>query len=145
MGYLRRLVEGLGGKLVERKVTGPIDSLEADVLVNCAGIGNAVEEEGLESDALMRPVRGQIVHCENRANITEAITIGAGDESCYVIPRGDVVVYGGTSDDNQWDLTVNQGTGKPIRADPIRSDPSPSPRRSRVDRIDRQQLSIRFP
>jgi len=114
LGHLRRLIEGMGGALVERKVAGPIESLEADVLVNCAGIGNAVEVEGLESDARMRPVRGQIVHCENRANITEAVTIGAGAESAYMIPRGDVVVYGGTSDDGQWDLSVNEDTVEDI-------------------------------
>ena len=28
----------------------------------------------------MKPVRGQIIHCKNQAHITEAVTIGAGDE-----------------------------------------------------------------
>ena len=48
----------------------------------------------------MKPVRGQIIHCKNQAHITEAVTIGAGDEGAYMIPRGDVIVYGGTSDEN---------------------------------------------
>ena len=59
-------------------------------------------------DDLIKPVRGQIIHCKNRSNITEAVTIGAGEESAYMIPRGDVVVYGGTSDKGEWDLEVNE-------------------------------------
>ncbi|QDZ22382.1 D-amino acid oxidase [Chloropicon primus] len=108
LSYLRRLFTSMGGELVQHRVDGPIEALEADVLVNCAGIGNATHLQGLEQDALMKPVRGQIIHCKNREHITEAVTIGGDGESAYMIPRGDVIVYGGTSDENQWDLDVDQ-------------------------------------
>ncbi len=106
--YLRGKIAAMGGDLVQKRINDPIESLEADLLVNCAGIGNATYYEGLEQDPLMKPVRGQIIHCKSRSEITQAATIVAGDESAYVIPRGDVIVYGGTSDVDAWDLSVSE-------------------------------------
>ena len=62
----------------------------------------------------MKPVRGQIIHCKNRGHITEAVTIGSGEESAYMIPRGDVVVYGGTSDKGEFDTEVDKGAVQDI-------------------------------
>jgi D-amino-acid oxidase len=107
LSHLRDKVVRMGGSFVQEKVKGAIDTLEADVVVNCAGLGNALTQEGLEQDGRMKPVRGQIIHCKNNKNITQAVTLSVGGESAYVIPRGDVVIYGGTSDENQWDLTVD--------------------------------------
>ena len=105
--YLRDQITSMGGEIVQERVNGPIEDLEADVLVNCAALGNAATVEGLETDELMKPVRGQIIHCENKSHITEAATISGDGESAYMIPRGDVIVYGGTSDEDQWDLSVD--------------------------------------
>ena len=110
--HLRDEIVRMGGKLVQERVNSSIDMLEADVVVNCAGLGNAVSQSGLEQDGQMMPVRGQIIHCKNNRNITQAVTLSMGGESAYVIPRGDLVVYGGTSDENQWDLTVEEDVSK---------------------------------
>ena len=48
LGHLRERISALGGELEERRVDQPIETLEADLLVNCAGIGNATHYPGLE-------------------------------------------------------------------------------------------------
>lgn len=108
LAYLRARIAHMGGVLKEAHVSDVSDpSLEAAVVVNCAGLGNATELEGLERDAAMKPVRGQIIHIKNRPHLDTSITVACGGESAYFIPRGDFTILGGTADEGAWDTSVN--------------------------------------
>ena len=90
-------LDWLTNRLIERGVTiaaaavDVLDDLEADVIVNCAGL--AARE--LIGDDTMFPIRGQVVAVANRG-----ITEGVSDESdtdriSYVYPRSREVILGG--------------------------------------------------
>ena len=50
----------------------------------------------------MIPIRGQIVRA-TAPRVTSVYLAELGQWSCYAIPRGDCVVFGGTHEEGEWD------------------------------------------
>ncbi|MFM9705510.1 FAD-dependent oxidoreductase [Streptomyces galilaeus] len=103
--YLGHLVDRLrkaGGRLRQHRYGSIEEALsEAPVVVNCTGTG----ARDLVDDSSVQAVRGQLVVVENPGIRTFFCddTPGA-EELTYIYPQSDVVVLGGTSDWDTWDM-----------------------------------------
>jgi D-amino-acid oxidase len=113
LGYLRDRFRKAGGVIEYGQVTSLRDLTDAPVLVNCTGTG----ARGLVPDPLLRAVRGQVVIVTNPG--VEEFHIEHSDTADYVyyFPHGDVVLLGGTAQDDAWDLSVHSPTTSRILAD----------------------------
>jgi D-amino-acid oxidase len=130
--YMRWLLDEcrrLGCRIVEGPVAGlrnaEADKLarrfEAEIVVNCAGLG--AREFG---DAAVYPLRGALVRVRNdgraRPRITEAhcvsrVAPNMGPGFLFVVPRGeDWLVLGGLAEPDAWGLDVGLDNHEPIRA-----------------------------
>ncbi|TCC44739.1 FAD-binding oxidoreductase [Kribbella capetownensis] len=105
--YLQSLVKRLdqaGGTLTRAAL--PALPTTADVVINCAGLGARLTA----SDPTVTPVRGQVMTVE-QCGLTEWLVADRSpSELTYVVPREHDVVVGGTSQPNDWNLTVDQAT-----------------------------------
>ena len=82
-------------------------ALGGDVVVNCAGLGNA-PRRGLERDEAVYPIRGRTVRARTPAlQAVHLAELRNGEFSAYAIPRGDFTVIGGTHESHEWDDTTN--------------------------------------
>lgn len=89
---MMKRVEGLGGKIVERKVQSlPELSSVFDVVINCAGLG--ARELVPNDPSPVYPVRGQVTRV--KANWIKHMILSP-DEGNYIIPNGDEIILGGT-------------------------------------------------
>ena len=100
--WLHDRVRSLGGELTLRRLEslGELDG-EADVVVNCTGLG----ARELVGDPTVSPVRGRIVRVVN-----PGLTMSVRDEHhpagrAYVHPRSTDCILGGTIEDGEWDTT----------------------------------------
>ncbi len=94
---LARRVAGRGVQLVEREVHALSELYaEADIVINCAGVG--ARHLG---DDWVSPARGQVVIVERSARIPDQVIVDAA-EFTYVIPRITDVVVGGTYELDDW-------------------------------------------
>lgn len=111
--YLPWLVDEIGsrGGLFIRRLLASLDEVtDADVVVNCSGLG----ARALVGDNDVHPVRGQIVRVTN-----PGLTMSVRDEGhpagrAYVHPRTGDCVLGGTLDEGVWDTTVDPATAESI-------------------------------
>lgn len=106
--YLRYLLERsrVAGVVVdERRVSTLASFADADVIVNCSGMGAAE----LAGDADLSPIRGQHVVVAN-PGLTEFFSEDTGTSSdlLCIYPQGEVVVLGGTAIDGSSDTTPDQ-------------------------------------
>lgn len=94
---LARRVTGRGVQLVEREVRALSElDKEADIVINCAGVGaRQLGDEGVS------PARGQVVIVERSARISDQVIVDA-EEFTYVIPRITDVVVGGSYELDDW-------------------------------------------
>lgn len=113
LAWLRRRLEAAGGR-VERRAAGSLAeaAAEAEVVVNCAGLGAA----RLVPDAGMRPVRGQLVVVENPGVETWFTRTGTGAESTYYIPQPGRLLLGGTAEAGAGSLEPDPETARAIVA-----------------------------
>lgn len=117
LAWLRDRVRDLGGEF-EKGEVDRIEELDADVVVNCAGLG-AVE---LVGDRTMFPIRGQVVTIEQVSPEQGPIAAGISDESeagsiAYVYPRSRDVVLGGTRERGRVGLEPDPATTARILRD----------------------------
>jgi D-amino-acid oxidase len=105
--YLRRRAESAGAVVQIRRI-GTLAEVSAPVVVNCAGIG----ARELAGDGEMRAVRGQIVVVEN-PGITEFF-VAETDPPVYYFPQGDLVVLGGTAQEDTGDTTPDPAAVRAI-------------------------------
>ncbi|MDX3242963.1 FAD-dependent oxidoreductase [Streptomyces sp. ME18-1-4] len=103
--YLDHLVDRLvkaGGRLRQRRYASLEEALpEAPVIVNCTGTGS----RALVDDPSVQAVRGQLVVVENPGIGTFFCDdTPDAEELTYIYPHSDVVILGGTSDWDSWDL-----------------------------------------
>jgi len=97
LAHLRERAAALGARFENARVDGLGELFaRAPVAVNCAGLG----ARGLAGDAALRGVRGQVVHLRPDANADVPCVADADGPGppAYVLPRGDVVVAGGTAE-----------------------------------------------
>ena len=109
--YLKNRALTLGAKFVTDRLVTASEARprDADVVVNCAGLGNAAEHDALERDEACYPIRGQIVRClAPKLQAVYLAELNGGTFSCYAIQRGDVAVLGGTHEEGEWDVTPDE-------------------------------------
>ena len=99
LGILRRLTIKRGIQLEQRRIDSK-GELNANVLVNCAGIGGIAL-----GDPELRPLQGTVVLVENGfarntpfdGLMLESVEPDAGEEIAVIIPRHDGTILGGTA------------------------------------------------
>lgn len=98
--FLAARAASLGATFARRRVGALAELLEvAPVVIDCAGLG----ARDLCGDAALRPVRGQVVHLRAPAAAGPLPCVADADgphPPAYVLPRGDVVVAGGTAEES---------------------------------------------
>jgi D-amino-acid oxidase len=109
--WLAGRLRALGGT-VERREVASLDELEADAVVNCAGLG----ARELAGDNSLVAVRGQVLRV-----VAPDVREWLLDQSdpgrlVYVVPRVNDVVLGGTADEADEDLRPDPATTEAIRA-----------------------------
>ena len=100
------------GASVERRHVASFDELDADAVVNCAGLG----ARELAADASLVAVRGQVVRVAARAVREWLLDQSDPQRLVYVVPRENDVVLGGTADEGAEDRTPDPATTDAIRA-----------------------------
>jgi len=95
-----------GGKVVGRelKSTAEVQALKEKLVFNCTGLG----AKALFDDKELVPVRGQLTFLLPQPEVTYATTF----EDTYMFSRRDGVVLGGTHEEGNWSLEVDQATVK---------------------------------
>jgi D-amino-acid oxidase len=109
LDWLGRRFSSLGGVLEEREVAS-LDEPDADVVVNCSGVGAG----RLAGDADIRPVRGQVAYVRTREQLPFVVDETGPNALAYVLPRPDVVVLGGTAEEGDWELEPRAETTRSI-------------------------------
>jgi D-amino-acid oxidase len=109
--WLLARLRALGGELTLREVAD-LDALDADAVVNCAGLGART----LAGDDALTAVRGQIVRVSAPAVDEWLLDQRNPRELVYVVPRENDVVLGGTALDGVEDLAPDPRTTEAIRA-----------------------------
>jgi D-amino-acid oxidase len=101
--WLQQRVATLGGRVHVREVATLREALaERSIVVNCTGL--AARE--LCDDRELFPIRGQVVRVEDPGLVAVLLDERMPGEITYVVPRGDDVVLGGTTEIGDEDLTV---------------------------------------
>ena len=107
VGRLRAL-----GASVERRHVASFDELDADAVVNCAGLG----ARELAADASLVAVRGQVVRVAAPEVREWLLDQSDPQRLVYVVPRENDVVLGGTADEGAEDRAPDPATTDAIRA-----------------------------
>lgn len=107
--YLRYLQTSLEerGVFVERRRISTLDepASAASVVANCTGMGART----LVPDEALRPIRGELVVVRNPGiDYFVAEHSETERELTYLLPHGDVVVLGGTADEQRWDRAPDE-------------------------------------
>lgn len=128
MRWLLGEVRAAGGRVVERKIEGPLSThavgllreYEADALVNCAGLG--ARDLG---DPSVYPLRGAVVRLRNDGRAGPRLTAAhcvahdpavADGGFVFIVPRGDdTVILGGFAEPDEWDLGIGLDSHAPVR------------------------------
>jgi D-amino-acid oxidase len=109
--WLADRLRALGGRIAQRTVRS-LDELDADAVVNCAGLG----ARELAGDSSLNAVRGQIVRVA-APGVTEWVVDQRDPERLvYVVPRERDVVLGGTAQEGEEDREPDAATTEAIRA-----------------------------
>lgn len=113
MEYLQNRFKELGGTIekLRRKISS-FNNLNspADVIVNCTGLGS----RELCGDENSYPIRGQLVRTTN-PGLKRIISDEEGPLGlCYIVPRSNDCILGGTAEEDDWDTEVNLETAKEI-------------------------------
>jgi D-amino-acid oxidase len=101
LDWLERRFVSLGGSVEVRELASLAEP-DADVVVNCSGVGAA----RLAGDPAVRPVRGQVAYVRpsSREPLRFMVDETGPNALAYVLPRPDVVVLGGSAEEDDWEL-----------------------------------------
>lgn len=93
-----------GGKIVvgELKTRAEVQALPEKLVFNCTGLG----AKALFDDADLRPLRGQLTFLVPQPEVTYATLY----EDTYMFSRRDGVLLGGTHEEGNWSLAVDEAT-----------------------------------
>lgn len=109
-----------GAEVVRREVESLDEGFDhADVVVNCAGLG----ARELCDDRELRAVRGQVVRLEG-VSMDEAWINDTDARPCYIVPRADSLVVGGTAQAGDERPSVDDEDSDAILAAATRSWPA---------------------
>lgn len=151
--WLERRFRKAGGQVEQRKINSLQElSHSYDIIVNCSGLGSKT----LVDDNQVYPVRGQVLKVE--APWLQHF-IRDGDGKTYIYPGMHSVTIGGTRQEEDWRLQVDEGDTKSIISRCSRLEPSlsrakvlgkwvglrPSRRNPRVERETVQLQGRRVP
>ena len=103
LGWQMEQFKNNGGTVVKRKLNS-LQEVEGDynVVVNCTGLGS----KELVKDHKMYAVRGQVAVL--RAPwVKHLVTAEVGGTFTYIIPRGEDVIVGGTTQVDNWSTDIN--------------------------------------
>jgi D-amino-acid oxidase len=109
--WLAARLHALGGS-IERRAVGSLDELDADAVVNCAGLG----ARELAGDASLTAVRGQVVRVSAPHVREWLLDQSDPTDLVYVVPRERDVVLGGTAEEGAEGLEPDPATSAAIRA-----------------------------
>ncbi len=103
--YLAALMQDFeiaGGKVVVRELHGPAEvaGLPEKLVFNCTGLGSKT----LFNDAELTPVKGQLSFLLPQPEVEYSVVYGGG---LYMFSRHDGVLLGGTHDEGNWSLDVD--------------------------------------
>jgi len=103
--YLPAMMEDFriaNGKIVVRELQTPqeVASLPEKLVFNCTGLG----AKALFNDAELTPVKGQLTFLLPQPEVDYSVVYGGGR---YMFPRHDGILLGGTHDEGDWSLEVN--------------------------------------
>lgn len=103
--YLTALMQDFeiaGGKVVVRELHDPAEvaSLPEKLVFNCTGLGS----KALFNDAELTPVKGQLSFLLPQPEVEYSVVHGSG---LYMFSRHDGVLLGGTHDEGNWSLDVD--------------------------------------
>ncbi len=95
-----------GGRVVGRelKSTAEVQALEEKMVFNCTGLG----AKALFNDDEMVPMRGQLTFLVPQPEVTYAALF----EDIYMFSRRDGILLGGTHEEGNWSLAVDETTVK---------------------------------
>ncbi|XP_071753119.1 D-aspartate oxidase isoform X1 [Centroberyx gerrardi] len=106
--WLEQRFRKAGGQVEQRKVNNLQELSESyDIIVNCSGLGSKT----LVGDLQVHPVRGQVLKVQ--APWLQHF-IRDGDGKTYVYPGVDSVTIGGTRQEGDWRLEVDEGDTRSI-------------------------------
>lgn len=102
--HLMNRFTAAGGRIVRRRVSG-LNALEAeaDLLVNCTGLGALA----LTADDQMIPVKGQVVQLDLRPDVPILLD---EQQPTYLVPRSDGLIVGGTREEGVFDEHTDEQT-----------------------------------
>lgn len=98
MPWLKNRVQNLGVRFVTKTVNSLSDlELEADIIVNCSGLG----AKTLVNDSEVFPIRGQVVRVEKSPTLDTCIRMVHRDPVLtLILPRSNDILLGGTVNEN---------------------------------------------
>jgi D-amino-acid oxidase len=105
LDWLLRRFSSLGGALELRELVS-LEEPDGDVVVNCSGVG----ARRLTGDPDIRPMRGQVAYVRTRERLRFMVDETGPNALAYVLPRPDVVVLGGTAEEDDWELRPRRET-----------------------------------
>jgi D-amino-acid oxidase len=110
--YLDYLMDrfGAAGGSVHRRTLSSLDEVDADVVVNCVGLG----ARDLVDDVSMEPIRGQIVRVRNPGIERFVLDEDNPEGVTYIVPRSGDCILGGTAEEGAWDLEPDPETAADI-------------------------------
>lgn len=91
-----------GGTVVNRKLKNLQEVDGAYDVVNCTGLGS----RELVNDQEVYPVRGQVAVLK-ALWVKHMVVAEVGGKFTYIIPRGETVVVGGTTEADNWSTDIN--------------------------------------
>lgn len=111
MNYLLSQFRQLGGIIVQQTISSLSElSKEKCLVVNCAGLG----AREIANDLSVYPIRGQIMRVRAADFKYGLIDENSELSLAYIVPRGKDCILGGTAEENNWNLLVEQSTAEDI-------------------------------
>lgn len=105
MDWLMNEYQRLGGTLKQKAISSLDEALaDHDIVINCTGLG----ARELCNDEKLHPVRGQVVKVKPTGFELVVNDDYGPNGLCYIVPRINDVVLGGTEQENDWNLEVNE-------------------------------------
>jgi D-amino-acid oxidase len=113
LAWLAERLREAGTVIETRRLTElPAALAGVDVAVNCTGLG----ARELAGDPALHPVRGQIVVVEQFGLTEWLLDQHDSDRLTYLVPRGQTVILGGTSEDGDAERAVRPATAEAVLA-----------------------------